>query len=371
MKNEIQDYIKSKDIKYIYALSGVVLLVAFALLSWFLYIAFVVPDTTTISELDITEDIVEEEQCDNFRKLDGICVASERYLNPELVAVMIENNLEAWPLSGLAEASIVYEVPVEGNIPRFMAIYVLDEDVSQVGPVRSARPYYLDWVSEYGNVMYMHVGGSPDALKLIDEYNLFGINEMYRGWYFWRSEYRVAPHSTYTSSDLWRKAYEKYSEYFAEPLGDAQGKEDYDAWKFGVIENCTEDCVSEIDVPIASWNSYHAVWEFNTSTQRYTRFQGGEQMFEMDGEEIFADTVIVQMVKAKVIDAIGRKEIETMGTGDVYIFRNGKVFEGVWTKTSRKDRTRFFDASGDIIPLQAGKVWVEILPIDRDVSWNK
>lgn len=362
LKNKIKKYINLNDVKYIYTLAGVVFLVALALLGWFIYKAVVLPEVDESTKKDMVEENLEEPECDYMRKLDGVCVELEKDINPKLVAVMIENNLEAWPLSGLAEASIVYEAPVEGNIPRFMAIYTLDEKVDQVGPVRSARPYYLDWVSEYGNTMYVHVGGSPDALDLIDQYNLFGLNEFYRGWYFWRSSSRSAPHNTYTSADLWTKAYEKYFEYYDE--------EDYDGWVFDKIEKCTEDCISEIDIPIAPFNSYHAVWQFNTSTQKYIRYQGNKQMFEMDGKEIMADTVVVQIVKAKVIDEIGRKEIETIGSGQVVVFRNGKVFEGTWEKASRKDRTRFYDDAGEIITLEAGKIWVEVLPMERELEWK-
>ncbi len=363
MKKKIQDYIKMSDIKYIYVLSGVVFLVALGLMAWFLYKAFSVPkvddnfvDNTT------TQEEPKEEDCQYKRKLDGVCVEAERLTDPELVAVMIENNSDAWPLAGLAEANVVYEAPVEGNIPRFMAVYTLDNEVDQAGPVRSARPYYLDWVSEYGNAMYMHVGGSPDALNLIDQYDLFDLNEFYRGWYFWRSENRSAPHNTYTSTELWSDAFEKYSQYYDDV--------DYDGWLFEKTDECTEDCVNEITVPIASWNAYHAVWKFDTSTQKYTRFQGNNQMFEMDGKEILADTVIVQMVKAKVIDEVGRKEIDTIGEGDAAIFRNGKVIEGTWKKENREGRTRFYDENGYLIPLQSGKIWIEILPTDRELKWE-
>ncbi|OGH59819.1 MAG: hypothetical protein A2725_02265 [Candidatus Magasanikbacteria bacterium RIFCSPHIGHO2_01_FULL_33_34] len=362
-RQKIQNYFRANDSKYIYALSVVVFLFALSLMIWFLSKAFVLPEIDNknyVEDKEVLEEI--EENCEYMRKLDGICVEADRYIDQKLVAVMIENNLEAWPLSGLAEASIVYEAPVEGNIPRFMAIYAVDTVVDQVGPVRSARPYYLDWLDEYGGAMYMHVGGSPEALELIDKYEVFDINEFYRGWYFWRSTNRTAPHNTYTSTELWGKAYDKYFEYHNE--------EDYDGWLFQKIENCIDECVNKIDVPIAPWNSYHAVWSFDKLTQKYIRFQGGEQMFEMDGKEIYADTVIVQMVNAKVIDEIGRKEIETIGSGDVFVFRNGVVLEGKWKKESRKDRTKFYDESGDLIPLQSGKIWVEILPVDRKLEWE-
>ena len=239
-----------------------------------------------------------------FSQLDGSPVINESDQVPAVLGVMIDNFSDARPQYGLTEAMIVYEALAEGGITRFLAIFSEKQTVEMVGPVRSARPYYLDWLDEYGGAMYMHVGGSPEALELIDKYEVFDINEFYRGWYFWRSTNRTAPHNTYTSTELWGKAYDKYFEYHNE--------EDYDGWLFQKIENCIDECVNKIDVPIAPWNSYHAVWSFDKLTQKYIRFQGGEQMFEMDGKEIYADTVIVQMVNAKVTDEIGRKKLKRL-----------------------------------------------------------
>lgn len=352
------------ETKLIYRLAGIIFLTSIFLFAWFGYQFFynVKSVKSDVGE-DITNNIkLEEKECGYKRKLDGICVESEKDMDPKIVAVMVENNLEAWPLSGVNKASVVYEAPVEGNIPRFMLVYTLDSEVNQVGPVRSARPYYLDWASEYGNAMYMHVGGSPEALDLIEKYEIFDINEMNRGWYFWRSEDREAPHNTYTSGKLWNSASEKYNEYYTQ--------EEYEGWVFEKNSGCVDNCVSKIEVPFSVAGAYKAVWKFNTTTQKYARFQNTKQSFDLDGSEIEADTIIVQRVSEKVLDEIGRKEINTIGSGDVVIFHSGKVMEGKWMKEGRKDRTKFYDEDNKEISLQAGKIWVEVLPEDRELKWE-
>ena len=162
------NYKNFDETKYIYILAGIIFLVSILLFAWFGYQTFGNKFVQNDSAEDIKKIVkLEEEDCKYKRKLDGVCVELEKDIDPKIVAVMVENNLEAWPLSGISKANVVYEAPVEGNIPRFMAIYTIDNEIEQVGPVRSARPYYLDWVSENGNAMYMHVGGSVDALDLI------------------------------------------------------------------------------------------------------------------------------------------------------------------------------------------------------------
>src|SRR3990170_2448321 len=85
------------------------------------------------------------------------------------LAVVIENHLDARPQSGLSKAELVYETLAEGGITRLLAIYLAED--TRLGPVRSNRPYFLDWVSEY-KAGYAHVGGSPKAQSLVGPYRI-------------------------------------------------------------------------------------------------------------------------------------------------------------------------------------------------------
>ena len=81
------------------------------------------------------------------------------------LAVVIENHADSRPQSGLGMADVVYEAVAEGGITRFMAIFYCAAAASNtnydVGPVRSARTYFLDLASEYADYpLYAHVGGA-------------------------------------------------------------------------------------------------------------------------------------------------------------------------------------------------------------------
>lgn len=345
---------KIDKIKRLYVLAAAIFLTGLGLLIWFGR-ASQIEQSAVESVIDASE----AKPCPYRRRLDGICVESALGVDPELAAVMIENSREAWPLAGLASARVVYETPVEGNVPRFLAIYAAGDEVKKVGPVRSARPYYLDWVSEYGNTMYMHVGGSDEALEKIDAANVFDLNEFYRGQYFWRSDDRPRPHNTYTSSVLWQKARKDYGKYYE--------TEAYDSWVFDEREPCQADCAAEVTVAFLS-PTYDARWVFNSSTQQYARYQNKQVQQDADGVSITADTVIVQRVKSATIDEIGRKKIDTIGSGEALVFRDGYLIEGRWEKASRKDRTQFYDEKGGIISFKAGKIWIEVAPLNVRVE---
>jgi len=340
-----------RQMQWVYSLSAVVSVVAIGLLVWFGF------------QLDGNEqtepfpEIPKEERCDFERVLDGVCVANEDAVNPLLTAVMIENHPDARPLSGLADASIVYEAPVEANFSRFMAIFPIGTRVEKAGPVRSARPYYLDWLSEYGEPMYMHVGGSPEALRKIKEYELYDRNEFQYGRKnFWRNKARFAPHNVYTSSELWEDAHEER---------DWETVPSYAGWKFGDSEACDTEqteagCASEVTVTF-NGRTYEAVWKYNSSTQHYERYQTGRRHKDLGGVEIVADNIIVQFVSSTVLDGEGRLRIDTIGDGKAMMFRDGSVTEGRWSKASRTDRTRFYTGAGAEIALKPGKIWIEIV----------
>ncbi len=345
---------KIDEANMIYILSGIVFLVGIGLLVWF----GLPGQQMREGEDEVTEK--EKDECHIRSALNGVCVENESEIHTDLVAIMIENHPAARPLSGIDEAKVVYEAPVEANITRFLALFEKNANVDQVGPVRSARPYYLDWLSEWGAPMYMHVGGSPSAMEQIEERNIFHIDEFNRGWYFWRSEHRVAPHNTYTSHKLWDKAWDDY--------GDNLNTDIIPSWKFGEITPCEEQCISEITIDFAG-ATFTPTWKYVSSTQEYVRHLFGKPEKTLDGKTLTADTIIVQHVLSQIVDDIGRKRIETGGRGKALIFQKGHVIEAGWSKQAR-EKTKWVDENDSPIPLNPGTIWIEITPQDAELSYE-
>jgi len=332
-----------------YWLGGLVLLTAVGL-----FIFFVLPMWRFGGGLSGDPDVknkTEKIACSWRRAIDGVCVNSESEIYSRAVGVMIENHFDSWPQSGLNEASVVYEAPVEAGITRFLAIYPAHANVAKVGPVRSARPYYLNWASEYGHAPYFHVGGSPEALQLIyDREIVTGVNEMTRGWYFWRASNRLAPHNTYTSSDLWNKAIADY--------GDKLLSGKYDTWRFdaGIA---TGTPTTEVNIKFAP-PVYSVFWHYVTSTGQYMRNQAGDAHLDESGQQIYADNIIVITTDISVIDEVGRREIRTLGGGNCSVVRDGVMISGRWIKNTPIQRMYCVDEKGEAISMKPGHTWVEI-----------
>jgi hypothetical protein len=284
--------------------------------------------------------------------LDGQMVSSSEQVNPKIAAVMIDNHPDAWPQSGLSAAKIVYEAPAEGGLTRYLAIFDASQKVDKIGPVRSARPYFVDWLQEY-NGLYMHCGGSPDALDKIKMEKVFDLNEMYNGAYFWRDNSRFAPHNLFTSSELWSKFL----------LSVKATNQFLDGWKFADLPAVNVESVKNVSIEYSA--NYFVDWQYLVDSKKYQRLINEKKQQE-EGLDLLGDDIIIQYVKTQVLDDYGRLGITTIGQGDMRLLRDGLMWRGVWKKAN--GRTRFYDLSGQELILKPGKIWIQIVPKDINIK---
>ncbi len=293
------------------------------------------------------------------RLLDGVNVEDEKEINPPILAVQVENMVDARPLSGISKARLVYEAISEAGITRLLALYLQNQEVAEIGPVRSARPYYIDWASEYG-AMYAHSGGSPEALRIIPSYDILDLNEFSNGKYFWRSKSRYAPHNLYTSTEF-------LDEAFAAKNGKVKN---FEPWQFkDEVEYDGRPSEERRIIIHFSTKTYEVGWQYNRETNDYLRYQAGIIQQDRDGSEVRAKNIVVQFVKMTILDDVGRKRIETIGSGEAIIFQDGIKLEGEWRKNKKGERTKFYDSIGAEIKFNHGVTWVEVVPIGTEVEF--
>lgn len=271
-----------------------------------------------------------------------------------IFAVMVENSADAWPLSGVEEAFLAIEAPAEADIPRFVAFYADDQPaVDTIGPVRSARRYYLDWVAEF-SALYAHVGGSPAALAAIPSLtSITNFDEFFNGSFFWRAKDRYAPHNAYTSTDLLVRGAE------AKELAAVQVA----PWRFVVPAEIGASGV-RMDVDWMEGTTYDLSWRMREDGQ-YVRYRGERPVLAADGDEYVVANVIALETDIRVVDAVGRKEVVTIGEGAAVALVAGEKIDARWRKESAEERLRFYRAdNGEEIVFAPGKTWIGVLPTD-------
>ncbi|MFZ3577232.1 DUF3048 domain-containing protein [Virgibacillus sp. DJP39] len=262
-------------------------------------------------------------------------------------AVMVENSPKARPHTGLADADIVYEMEVEGNVTRFLAIFN-DHIPEKVGPVRSSRHYFLP-IAESWNVPYIHFGGSPQAYARLDNLSIPTIDGIYQGKYFKRDNSRFAPHNAYLHTN-------KLENFNQELTND----------KFTFDKNAHyEESVASTTLDITYNNFTRVTYQFDSKTNLYNRYLEGRPHFDREtGEQIKANNVIIIYAAHQPIpgDTAGRIDITLTGEGDAEFFLDGQVVKGMWKK--EKNGIHFY-ANGDSVALNPGKTWIQVVDAQK------
>ena len=213
----MQDIISFLKEKKLFLVVMIIVVIAIVLASFF--IRKNLNEKKEITNLPQNENKIEEEKKLVPSLTNGVLVEKGKE-DKFPVAIIFDNFDLARPQAGLAEADIVYEAEAEGGVTRYLGIFSHYDNLKKIGPVRSARPYFVDWAEEY-NSLFVHCGGSPEALVKITDESIFDLNEFYNGSYFWRASSN-APHNIFTSGELLRKYLEKEN----------KKEGNFSAWKF-------------------------------------------------------------------------------------------------------------------------------------------
>jgi hypothetical protein len=321
--------------------------------------------------------------------LNGVKYGSDQeawWKTHEPMGVMIENSTDARPQSGINAADVTYEAVAEGGITRTLNVFYC-QDAGIVGPVRSARTYFLDYISEYANYpLYAHVGGAntpgpANALGQIDDYgwgNFNDLNQFAIGFpVYYRDETRLGheaatEHTMYSvTSKLWEVGKSRGVTNTAK--GNAWDS-NFVPYKFADVPAVSQRPSGQsIYIP---WESpgYDVKWTYNSKDNLYYRENGGEKHIDRNTHKQLTamDVIVLFETEKHAIDGYEGTNSHmlygTTGTGDGLVFMNGKEIHATWKKASRTDRTILTDSSGNEITFTAGKLWFEILGIGAEVD---
>lgn len=316
--------------------------------------------------------------------------------------VMIENHEDSRPQSGLSRADIIYEVVAEGGITRLMGVYYCQatEPYSRnydLGPVRSARTYFLDWASEYSDYpLYVHVGGAglchdvtvdprAKALCQIEEYgwkdreHWSDLDQFALPYSICRREPErtgktvATEHTMYCDTRaLWQKAEERGLKVKSES-GDSWD-ENFVSWKFKEEEDLNDrGGVSSISFDFwEGYSAYGVKWTYDKEGNQYLRSNGGSSHNDfLDQKQLAAKVVVVQFAKETgPVDDHKHLLYKTTGAGKALVFQDGRAIEGSWSKGDREERTIFKDSRGKEIEFNPGLIWIEVLPAGNQVDYE-
>jgi len=270
--------------------------------------------------------------------------------NRPALAVKIPNNPQALPQTGLNEADVVFEEIINDGITRFAAVFH-SQGSDPVGPIRSGRAQDVDILSNLNSPLLAWSGGNPGVTRVINNSTLTSLSYVggYGNSYYRRDGRGGAPHNLFSSTDtLWELAPDEFAippQIFPYMLPG---------------EVAEGDTASIIEIEL---DSILVRWDYDAASGRYLRSEYGEpHMSELTGQ-VWADNVVVMLVEYRqsTIDAKSPEAV-TVGGGQLLIFADGVVRQGVWQRSSNLDTWNFFTDTTLSVPLglSEGRTWVEL-----------
>ena len=276
--------------------------------------------------------------------------------NQRTIAVMIDNVGDAIPQTGLNEAMLVYEIYVEGGLTRYMAVYK-NADLETIGPVRSARPVFIDYALENDSI-FTHFGGSDRALSDVQKLHMENVSGLVTPKnVFWRTNKKKAPHNALISTqNIWD---------YAEKRDYRTTTDERNVLNYSVKPITLDDGEGAIEVEIPYSHS-KVKFVYNEETGLYERYVGNKIYKDwLTGEVITTKNIIITEANNYTTDeenGYGRQEVENIGEKEGYYITNGKAIQIICDKPSRAGKTVYKDLEGNEIKVNDGNTWIQVVP---------
>ena len=273
-----------------------------------------------------------------------------------VLAVKIDNIVDARPQTGLQSADIVYVIPVEGGLTRFMAVF--SSHLPQVvGPVRSARESDLDLLRQFGRPAFAWSGATPHLVPFIERARIADLYALQVGGYY-RSPYRIAPYNLYAST----------KQLMSEAKGASRARDI--GFRFGSLQPGGKAAASqEVKYPAASYT-----FRWSAKANRWLAWIDGAPAMATEGGQLGGSTVIIQYTQiatSRFEEYGGRPPYaKSTGSGRAVILRSGKEFTVRWSRPSLEGGTTYTLPNGQRMLFASGQVWVVLAPDSRQSYVN-
>ena len=311
-------------------------------------------EPSSSSEPASSEESSQPEETVIRNPLTGEAGFSEDAVGMRPVTVMINNIGQALPQRGIAAADVMFEIVVEGGITRMMGVYADIDSIPYVGPVRSARHYYVS-LSEGLNAIYTHFGGSPAAYNYISQYGVDDVDGQYATDAFYQDTWRAQTYGREHSFFIDGASIREQAESEGISLeGNFTPLFDFYTDQVVVPSGGTAD---DVFVPFSG--SYNAEFIYDEATGLYEKYRNGEPHVDADTEETvtYANVLILYSTVSAYGDGTERRELD-LSAGDGWYISAGGREEISWSKGGVEDPLTFTDAAGDPLTVNVGKTYI-------------
>lgn len=289
------------------------------------------------------------------------------------IAIMLDNNTNAWPHSAVNKAYMIYEMEVEGGESRLMALFKDNQDIEKVGPIRSARHYYLNYVLEH-DAMYAHIGASPYARRDIKTLDILDINgqnydtlrprNKKNSMEFWRQNGKWRPHDAYTSLENLKtigKSLNFNVNKKVEPVLNYSVKE---------VTLPEDNSIKATKIKAGYHKGNMNLFEYDENAKKYTKTAKGIlHKDELTKEKFYTKNLVILKAHTTTIDNVGRKDVKNVDTLEGYYITNGRAQKILAKKEGRAKRTKYIvKSTNQEVVFNDGNTYVMVIPGTQNIS---
>ena len=274
------------------------------------------------------------------------------YADQRPIAVMIAADPVARPLSGIAQADLVFEMPVTPNgVTRMMAVFQCHRP-AEIGSIRSARLDFIPLAASVGAIL-AHWGGEKETLQELDAHIIDDIDALkYEGTTYWRKSGVKPPHNGFTTI---QKLMEKAAELDF-PLTNT-----FSGYPHGQQERKNLAAFAD-SVAVNYPEPYNVVWTYDEKSNRYARSRAGTPELDATTNGPVQAGVVILLETSSAFLRDQYIAVTVAGQGQAQIYQNGTVTGSVWKRDAALgNKLSFSDTNGKEIPLASGPIWIEVL----------
>ena len=313
-------------------------------------------------------------------RLTGLPIYEEN-MHRRPFAAVINNSARALPQSGIASADIIYEVLAEGDVTRLVGIFQ-SYIPEKLGPMRSARDYFIDFAFNH-DALFIHHGSSPSGYSRISSLRVTNLDGMaLEGSVFWRDRTypywafntgtRPLEHSSYTGGERLLNHLENRGirDYWQEDVGNFGFNFDFGGSHTQAVSLDLEGGqANAVTVPFSQL--YFRRFVFDPETGLYlAENRHGAHVDAETGEQVAVGNVLIQFTNMRVVDNVGRRTVDTVGSGTGYLISDGRYQPVRWAKDSHTAPMRWYFADGTPLTLAPGRVWICVFQANGNVTFE-
>ena len=291
--------------------------------------------------------------------------------NSRPYAIIINNQPGAIKAqTGLNDAYLIYEFPIEGGMSRSMALFK-DKETAQIGTVRSARQYHPYFAIE-NDAIFVHWGTNHPAADVLGSVKINHIDANSNGGPFFRKNpFKLATeHTGYTSLPKLKSFAEKkkwrLTTEVKPPIKYSYTNVDLSTMEGAKAANTVELKYS---------GSYKLKYTYNASTGLYERIYNSKDHKDyITGEKFTAKNIIVAYVGIGSVkgytDTAGTNYLDmtVTGSGKGWYITNGYAREITWTKESKTGQSVYKYTDGTEINVNDGRTYINFFNKSKTVS---